>query len=58
MKKVAALLKRIGTEMLESGTFKLGETEFKVKEKATYEVSASERGFEIGLKYTEPPKEK
>lgn len=58
MKKVAALLKRLGTEILESGTFKLGETEFKVKERATYEISASDRGFSIELQYTEPPKEK
>jgi len=58
MKKVAALLKRLGTEILESGTFKLGETEFKVTERATYEISASDRGFSIELQYTEPPKEK
>lgn len=58
MKKVGALLKRLGTEILESGTFKLGETEFKVKERATYEISASEGGFSIGLGYTEPPKKK
>ncbi len=56
MKRVGALLKRIGTEILETGTFKLGETEFKVKDFATYEISASDGGFEIGLGYTEPIK--
>ena len=58
MKKVGALLKRLGTEILESGTFTLGDIEFKVKERATYEIGASERGFSIGLQYTEPPKKK
>jgi len=56
-KQVGALLKRIGTEMLEAGTIKLGENTFNVGQKATYEVSASNRGFEIGLQYIEPPKE-
>ncbi|UCE41017.1 MAG: hypothetical protein JSV17_16500 [Candidatus Aminicenantes bacterium] len=56
MKRVGALLQRIGTEILETGTFKLGETEFKVKKFATYEISANDRGFEIGLGYTEPTK--
>jgi hypothetical protein len=51
-------MKRLGTEILEAGTIKLGENVFSVGEKATYEVGASERGFEIGLQYTEPPKEK
>jgi len=58
MKKVAALLKRMGTEILESGTFKLEENEFSVGKTATYEIKASERGFSIELGYTEPPKEK
>lgn len=54
MKKVAALLKRMGTEILESGTFKLGENEFPVGKMATYEVKADERGFSIELRYTQP----
>ncbi|UCC39659.1 MAG: hypothetical protein JSV96_18085 [Candidatus Aminicenantes bacterium] len=58
MKKVGALLKRWGTEILESGGFKLGENEFKVKEMANYEIHASSRGFSIELQYTEPPKKK
>ena len=58
IKKVGALLKRLGTEILEAGTIKLGENVFSVGQKATYEVQASERGFSIGLQYTEPPKEK
>jgi len=57
MKKVGALLKRIGSEILETGTFKLGENEFKVKDTATYEIHASERGFSIELSYTESEKE-
>jgi hypothetical protein len=57
MKKVGALLKRLGTEILETGGFKLEETEFKVKDFATYEISASERGFSIELGYTEQKKE-
>ena len=58
IKKVGALLKRLGTEILEAGTIKLGENVFSVGEKATYEVGASQGGFSIGLKYTEPPQEK
>ncbi len=59
MKKVGALLKRLGTEILEKGTFKLGENEFSVKEKkAQYEIKAGQRGFSIELQYSEPPKEK
>jgi len=57
MKKVGALMKRWGTEILETGGFKLEETEFKVKDFATYEIIASERGFSIELSYTEPKKE-
>ncbi|UCE41018.1 MAG: hypothetical protein JSV17_16505 [Candidatus Aminicenantes bacterium] len=58
MKKVGELMKRWGTEILEAGTFKLGENEFKIKELASYEVSASERGFSIELSYTESQKDK
>jgi len=58
MKKVGALLRRLGTEIIEKGTMKLGENEFKVKERAYYEINASETGFEIGLRWVEPPKEK
>lgn len=58
MKKVGALLKRLGTEIIEKGTMTLGDTEFKVKERAYYEMNVSERGFEIGLQWVEPPKEK
>jgi hypothetical protein len=58
MKKVGALLKRMGTEILEKGAFKLGENEFKVKELATYEISASSRGFSIELSYIETNKDK
>jgi hypothetical protein len=58
MKKVGALLKRWGTEILETGAFTLGENEFKVKEMATYEIHAGNNGFSIELSYTEPNKEK
>jgi hypothetical protein len=58
MKQVGALMKRMGTEILESGTFKLEENEFPVGKTAVYEVKASERGFSIELQYTEPTKEK
>lgn len=51
MKKVGALLKRMGTEILETGAFKLGENEFKVKKLADYEISASANGFSIELGY-------
>jgi hypothetical protein len=57
MKKVGALLKRLGTNILETGGFKLEETEFEVKDFATYEISASESGFSIELSYTEQKKE-
>ncbi len=57
MKKVGAFLKRMGTEILEKGAFKLGENEFKAQELATYEVSASSRGFSIELAYIEAKKE-
>jgi len=57
MKKVGALLKRLGSEILETGTFKLGENAFTVKDTATYEIIASERGFSIELSYTESKKE-
>jgi len=57
--KVGELLKRLGTEILDAGTFKLGENEFNVKGKlANYEISASSRGFSIELGYAEPKKEK
>jgi hypothetical protein len=58
MKQVGALLKRMGTEILESGSFKFEENEFPVGKNAIYEVKASERGFSIELQYSEPPKEK
>ena len=58
MKKVGALLRRLGTEIIEKGAMTLGDTEFKVKERAYYEINVSERGFEIGLQWVEPPKEK
>ncbi len=58
MKQVGALLRRLGTEIIEKGTMKLGETEFKVKERAYYEINASQSGFEIGLSWREPPKDK
>jgi hypothetical protein len=58
IKKVGALLKRLGTEILETETIKLGENVFRVGQKADYEVKASERGFSIELQYAEPPKEK
>jgi hypothetical protein len=58
MKQVGALLRRLGTEIIEKGTMTLGDNEFKVKQRAYYEINASERGFEIGLQWVEPPKEK
>jgi len=58
MKQVGALLRRLGTEIIEKGTMKLGETEFKVKERAYYEINVNERGFAIGLQWRDPPKEK
>jgi hypothetical protein len=58
MKQVGALLKRMGSEILESGSFKLEDSEFPVGKMAIYEVKASERGFSIELQYSEPPKEK
>jgi len=58
MKKVGELLKRLGTEILETETIKLGENVFSVGQKADYEVKASERGFSIELQYTDPPKKK
>jgi hypothetical protein len=36
---------------------KLGENTFSVGQKATYEVGATQRGFSIDVKYSEPPKE-
>ncbi|MFC1765950.1 hypothetical protein ACFL6U_28215 [Planctomycetota bacterium] len=56
-KKVGALLKRLGTEILEDETIQLGENTFRIGQKSSYEVKASNRGFSIELKYTEPPKE-
>jgi hypothetical protein len=58
MKQVGALMKRMGTEILESGTFKLEENEFLVGKTAVYEVKASESGFSIELQYSKPPKTK
>jgi hypothetical protein len=58
MKQVGALMKRMGTEILESGSFKLEDNEFPVGKKAFYEVKANEKGFSIELQYTEPSKEK
>lgn len=51
MMEVAAMMQRIATEMLEDGTFELGGQEFTVGETANYEISASPRGFSIGLSY-------
>jgi hypothetical protein len=58
MKQVGALMKRMGTEILESGTFKLEENEFSVGKKAVYEVKASESGFSIELRYSKSSEEK
>jgi len=58
MKNVGALLKRMGTEILGKGAFKLGENEFKVKELANYEISASSSGFSIELSYIETKKDR
>jgi hypothetical protein len=58
IKQVGALLKRLGTEILENGSIQLGENTFRVGQKASYEVKAREgRSFSIELGYTEPPKE-
>ena len=58
MKQVGALMKRMGSEILESGSFKLEDNEFPVGKKAFYEVKVSDRGFSIELEYTEPTKKK
>lgn len=58
MKQVGALLKTLGAEIIEKGTMTLEETEFKVKQRAYYEINVNERGFEIGLSWSDPPKEK
>jgi hypothetical protein len=58
MKNVGALLKQMGTEILDKGVFKLGENDFKVQELATYEISASSRGFSIELTYIDTNKDK
>jgi hypothetical protein len=58
MTNVGELLKKMGMEILEKGAFKLGENEFKVKELANYEISASARGFSIELGYSETNKDK
>ena len=57
IKKVGALLKRLGTEILENETIELGENVFNVGQKASYELKADNRGFSIELSYAEPPKE-
>jgi hypothetical protein len=54
LKQVGALMKRMGSEILESGSFKLEDNEFPVGKIATYEVKASESGFSIELRYIEP----
>ncbi len=54
MTEVAELLKRIGIEILEDGTFKLDDNDFKVKEKANYELSVSSNNITFELSYTRP----
>ena len=52
---LAALLQRIGSQILEDGTFELGGEVFSVGRTSSWEVSANQRGFSVEVSYHEPP---
>ena len=52
---LAAILQRLGAQILEDGTFELGGEVFSPSRTANWDVYASPRGFAIEVKYQEPP---
>jgi hypothetical protein len=52
---LAAILQRIGAQILEDGTFALGGEIFSPSRTANWDVHASPRGFAVEVKYQEPP---
>ncbi len=54
---LAAILQRLGAQILEDGTFELGEQTFSAGTMATWEIYASPRGFAVEVSYM-PPSER
>ncbi len=52
---LAAILQRIGAQILEDGTFELGGQVFSAGRTASWDVGANSSGFSVEVKYQEPP---
>ncbi len=57
MTNLAAILQRIGAQMLEDGTFELGGETFSASDMASWELYASPRGFAVEVRYHQPPEQ-
>ncbi len=55
MTDLAAILQRIGVQILEDGTFELGGETFSASRLASWEIGASPRGFSVEVSYHLPP---
>lgn len=52
---LAAILQRLGAQILEDGTFELGDETFAASSMASWEIGASPRGFSVEVSYHQPP---
>ena len=52
---LAAILQRIGAQILEDGTFELGGETFSASRMASWEIGASPGGFAVEVSYHQPP---
>jgi hypothetical protein len=55
---LAAILQRIGAQILEDGTFELGGEVFTVSRTANWEIGANPRGFGVEVSYHQPLEER
>lgn len=54
---LAAILQRLGGQILEDGTFEFDGQTFTAPTRASWEIYASPRGFAIEVKYPQPPEQ-
>ncbi len=52
---LAAILRLLGAQILEDGTFELGDETFAATRTASWEIYASPSGFAVEVKYHQPP---
>jgi hypothetical protein len=54
---LAAILQQIAAQILEDGTFELGDETFSASEMARWEIYANPRGFAVEVSYHQPPEQ-